>query len=142
MAAPISTGINTEAQASAQTINQQLSSLAAINNSLLRAQPGTSAYAQLLDSRDSALQTLSSNLNVTISFGAHDSAEVSYNGTTLVSGDTAASVAVTASATDGRLSLALSDGTALAAPSNGTLGGLFASADTTADSIRSLPYIS
>jgi flagellar hook-associated protein 1 FlgK len=129
----ISTGINTEAQASAQTINQQLSSLAAINNSLLRAQPGTSAYAQLLDSRDSALQTLSSNLNVTISFGAHDSAEVSYNGTTLVSGDTAASVAVTASATDGRLSLALSDGTALAAPSNGTLGGLFASADTTAE---------
>ena len=56
----------------------------------------------------------------------------------MVSGDTAASVAVTASATDGRLSLALSDGTALAAPSNGTLGGLFASADTTAERRASL----
>ena len=129
----VSAGINTEAQASVRTVNQQLSSLAAINNSLLRAQPGTSAYAQLLDSRDSALQTLSSNLNVTISFGAHDSATISYGGQTLVSGDSAVSLAVSASAADGRLSLAMSDGTALSAPANGTLGGLFASADTTAE---------
>ncbi|WHO38297.1 flagellar hook-associated protein FlgK [Sphingobium sp. AP49] len=134
----ISAGINTEAQASVQTINQQLSALADINNSLLRAQPGTSAYAQLLDSRDSALQTLSGNLNVTIGFGAHETAEISYNGQTLVSGDSAAALAVTASDTDGRLSLSLSDGTALTAPSNGTLGGLFASADTTAERRASL----
>lgn len=134
----VSDGINTEAQSSVQTVNQQLSALADINNSLLRAQPGTSAYAQLLDSRDAALQTLSGNLNVTISFGTHDMASVSYNGQTLVSGDSAQSLAVTAASTDGRLSLALSDGTALTAPANGTLGGLFASADTTAERRASL----
>lgn len=128
----VSAGINTEAQASVKLANQALSELGQINNSLLRAQPGTSAYAQLLDSRDSALQSLSTTMNVSISFGAHDTAQVSFNGQTLVSGDSAASLAVTPDA-DGRLSLSLSDGTALTAPSNGKLGGLFASADTTAD---------
>ncbi|HUD93228.1 flagellar hook-associated protein FlgK [Sphingobium sp.] len=128
----VSEGIATEAQASVNTINQSLSALADINNSLLRAQPGTSAYAQLLDSRDSALQDLSANLNVSISFGAHDSAEITFNGQTLVSGNTATSVAVAANA-DGTLGLSLADGTALTAPSSGTLGGLFSAADTVAD---------
>src|SRR5690606_2302865 len=50
-----STGIATEAQASVANINIALDQLANINGSLLRAQPGTSAYAQLLDSRDAAL---------------------------------------------------------------------------------------
>ncbi|MGW8204484.1 flagellar hook-associated protein FlgK [Sphingomonas bisphenolicum] len=130
--ATVSAGIATEGQASVATINQSLASLADINNSLLRAQPGTSAYAQLLDSRDSALQTLSENLNVTISFGAHDSAEISFGGQTLVSGNSATSLSMAAN-DDGTLSLSLADGTALAAPANGTLGGLFSAADTVAD---------
>ncbi|MFC3442697.1 flagellar hook-associated protein FlgK [Sphingobium rhizovicinum] len=129
----VSAGIKTEAQTSVDTINGALSSLADINNSLLRAQPGTSAYAQLLDSRDSALQTLSENLNVTVNFGAHDSAEISFGGQTLVSGNSAASLSLTASATDGTLSLSMADGTALSTPANGTLGGLFSAADTVAD---------
>ncbi|WP_298398945.1 flagellar hook-associated protein FlgK [Sphingobium sp.] len=129
----VSAGIKTEAQASVNTINDALSSLANINNSLLRAQPGTSAYAQLLDSRDAALQTLSDNLNVTVNFGAHDSAEISFGGQTLVSGNNAASLSLTASDTDGTLSLSMADGTALSAPANGTLGGLFSVADTVAD---------
>lgn len=133
----VSEGIATEAQASVNTINQSLSALADINNSLLRAQPGTSAYAQLLDSRDSALQDLSANLNVSISFGAHDSAEITFNGQTLVTGNTATSVSVAANA-DGTLGLSLADGTALTAPSSGTLGGLFSAADTVADRRESL----
>jgi flagellar hook-associated protein 1 FlgK len=133
----VSEGIATEAQASVNTINQSLSALADINNSLLRAQPGTSAYAQLLDSRDSALQDLSANLNVSISFGAHDSAEVTFNGQTLVSGNAATSVSVAANA-DGTLALSLADGTALTAPANGALGGLFSAADTVADRRESL----
>ncbi|NWK97081.1 flagellar hook-associated protein FlgK [Sphingobium lactosutens] len=133
----VSEGIATEAQASVNTINQSLSALADINNSLLRAQPGTSAYAQLLDSRDSALQDLSANLNISISFGAHDSAEISFNGQTLVSGNTATSLSVAANA-DGTLGLSLADGTALTAPSSGTLGGLFSAADTVADRRESL----
>ncbi len=133
----LSDGIHTEAKDSVQTINSALSNLADINNSLLRAQPGTSAYAQLLDSRDAALQDLSENLNVDISFGAHDSAQVSFNGTVLVSGITATSVAVSQNS-DGTLALATADGTALPAPANGTLGGLFAAAGTVKERRASL----
>ena len=102
----VSAGIATEATASVETINRSLSALANINNSLLRAQPGTSAYAQLLDSRDAALQTLSENMDVTISFGARDSAEISFAGQTLVSGNSAASLSVAAN-DDGTLALSL-----------------------------------
>ncbi|AEG50267.1 flagellar hook-associated protein FlgK [Sphingobium chlorophenolicum L-1] len=125
----VSSGIATEAQASVTTINQALSALADINNSLLRAQPGTSAYAQLLDSRDAALGTLSSNLNIDVSFGAHDQAQVTLNGQTLVQGDSATPLALTVNA-NGTLSLTTSAGAALAAPASGTLGGLFSAADT------------
>lgn len=127
----VSKGIATEAQASVDTINRALTSLADINNSLLRAQPGTSAYAQLLDSRDAALQDLSENLNVTVNFGAHDSAEISFGGQTLVSGNSATTLSMTANA-DGTLALATADGAALTAPAGGALGGLFASADVVA----------
>lgn len=133
----VSSGIATEATASVETINRSLSQLASINNSLLRAQPGTSAYAQLLDGRDAALNTLSANLNVDISFGAHDVATVSYNGTTIVQGDNATTLALTVNA-NGTLALATAGGTALTAPSNGTLGGLFSSADITAQRRTSL----
>ena len=133
----VSSGIATEAQSSVDTVNRALSSLADINNSLLRAQPGTSAYAQLLDSRDAALETLSSNMDVTISFGAHDSAQVSFGGQTLVSGNSAASLSLTANE-DGSLSLALADGTALTAPASGALGGLFSAADTVVERRESL----
>lgn len=133
----VSSGIATEAQSSVDTINRSLTALADINNSLLRAQPGTSAYAQLLDSRDAALNTLSANLNVDISFGSHEMATISYNGTTLVQGQTNDTVALTVNA-NGTLSLTTSGGTALTAPTNGTLGGLFSAADTTTQRRTSL----
>ncbi|ALR20015.1 flagellar hook-associated protein FlgK [Sphingobium baderi] len=132
-----SSGIATEAQASVANINIALDQLANINGSLLRAQPGTSAYAQLLDSRDAALQQLSENLNVDISFGAHDSVQISFNGQTLVQGDAATKVAVSANP-NGTLSFETSGGTALAAPANGTLGGLFSAAQTVTDRRASL----
>ena len=126
----VSAGIATEAQSSVETINRSLNQLADINNSLLRAQPGTSAYAQLLDGRDAALNTLSSNVNVDISFGAHDQAIISFNGQNLVQGQNATTVALTVNA-NGALALTTTGGTALTAPSNGTLGGLFSAAGTT-----------
>lgn len=128
----VSSGIKAEGDSAIASANASLAALADINNSLLRAQPGTSAYAQLLDSRDAALQTLNANLNVNISFGARGVAEVSYGGQTLVSGDSAASLSIAAD-DKGRLALSLSDGTALAAPANGALGGLFSAASTVAD---------
>lgn len=136
----VSTGIATEAQSAVNTANSALARLADINNSLLRAQPGTSAYAQLLDSRDSALQELTADLNVDIGFGAHDSVEIRYGGQILVKGQTATALSVTAAA-DGRLSLGLADGAALAAPSGGALGGLFSAATTTADRRASLDEV-
>ena len=135
--AQVSSGIATEAQASVDAINRSVSQLADINNSLLRSQPGTSAYAQLLDSRDQALNTLSANLNVDISFGAHDQAQISYNGQTLVQGNAATSVALTVNS-DGTMALATGGGAALTAPANGTLGGLFSAASTTAQRRTSL----
>lgn len=135
--AQVSSGIATEAQSSVDAINRSLSALANINNSLLRAQPGTSAYAQLLDSRDAALNTLSSNVNVDISFGTHDQAVISYNGQNLVQGQNATTVALTVNA-NGTLALATSGGTALTAPSNGTLGGLFSAASTASQRRTSL----
>ena len=128
----VSKGIEAEGQSVVGSANASLAALADINNSLLRAQPGTSAYAQLLDSRDAALQDLNETLNVDISFGARGVAEVSYGGQTLVTGNSATSLSLAADE-DGRLSLSLSDGTALSVPANGTLGGLFSAADTAAD---------
>jgi len=128
----VSSGTTAEGYSAIASHNASPAALADINNSLLRAQPGTSAYAQLLDSRDAALQTLNANLNVNISFGARGVAEVSYGGQTLVSGDSAASLSIAAD-DKGRLALSLSDGTALAAPANGALGGLFSAASTVAD---------
>lgn len=133
----VSSGIATEAQASVTTINQALSALADINNSLLRAAPDTSAYAQLLDGRDAALGTLSSNLNIDVSFGAHDQAQVTLNGQTLVQGSSATPLALTVNS-NGTLALATSGGTALAVPTSGALGGLFSVAVTVADRHASL----
>lgn len=136
----VASGIATEAGGSVDTINHALKSLADINNSLLRAQPGTSAYAQLLDSRDAALGDLTENLNVDISFGAHDSAQISYNGQVLVQGNAASALSVSTNG-DGTLALAMADGTALAAPANGKLGGLFSAAGTVAQRHASLDSI-
>ncbi len=133
-------GIATDASGSLQTINTALNSLADINLSLLRAQPGTSAYAQLLDGRDAALHDLSANLNIDISFGAHDNVQISFNGQQLVSGTDVTTLAVTSNA-NGTLALATSGGTALTAPSSGTLGGLFAAADTVAERHASLDVL-
>ncbi|MEJ7926896.1 flagellar hook-associated protein FlgK [Sphingobium sp. AN641] len=134
--AEVSAGIGTEAQSAVDRTNATLVALGNINNSLLRAQPGTSAHAQLLDSRDSALLTLSATLNVDISFGANDSVQVNFNGTTLVQGSAASSLTLAANA-DGTLTLA-SGATALAAPASGQLGGLFATAQVVADRRESL----
>ncbi|MET0370054.1 MAG: flagellar hook-associated protein FlgK [Sphingobium sp.] len=133
----VAAGVATEAQSSVQTINRSLANLAEINNSLLRAQPGTSAYAQLLDSRDAELETLDANLDVTVAFGARDTVEISMGGETLVHGNAAGSVALTVAA-DGTLSLATGTGTTLPTPADGALGGLFSAADTVAERRASL----
>lgn len=128
--------ISTTAQNEVTSINDAMTELARINESLLRSSPGTSNEAQLLDSRDAALSKLSEGLDVTITFGVRGQAQVSYNGTAIVDGNTASTFAVSTN-TDGTLALSL-DGTATANPANGELGGLFSSATTARDRLASL----
>lgn len=125
----VSDSIGTTAQNEVTSLNDALAELGRVNANLLRSQPGTSNYAQLLDSRDAALTNISKRANVNITFADNGTAGISYNGTTVVDGPVAKAFGVTANA-DGTLAFTL-DGTAATAPSAGTLGGLVQSAATT-----------
>lgn len=132
----ISDGIGSSAEISVSTINDTLGEIARINDGLRRVTAGTSAEAQLLDSRDAALSTLSEQLDVSITFGSRGTVTVQYAGNDIVTNGTASSFAVTQN-TDGTLALTL-DGNAVAAPAGGTLGGLFSSASVTSSRIESV----
>ncbi|WP_336959544.1 flagellar hook-associated protein FlgK [Sphingobium aquiterrae] len=125
-----SAGIATEAQASVDKVNSALDELARVNNSLLRAQPGSSSYAQLLDSRDAAVKTVTDALDVSVTFSGNDQTSISFGGTTLLANTTATPLTLTVNG-DGTLALGTAAG-ALATPGNGTLGGLFTSAGVAA----------
>jgi len=131
-------GTYNSAQSSVSLLNTYMSQLQEINRSLLRSDEGTANRAQLLDNRDAALQKIGNTLNITISFGTHEEAMVSYNGQTIVSPalTQASSFAVSQNA-DGTLALSL-DGSATAIPTGGTLGGDFTSAATARTRLDSL----
>lgn len=131
-----SDAIVTVAQADVAKANDALAELGRVNANLLRAQPGTANYAQLLDARDAALNTISSKLDANVTFEANGTATVAYNGTNMVQGATAGTLAMTAAA-DGTLSLTL-NGNAVAAPTTGALGGAFQSATVTAQRIATV----
>lgn len=124
------------AQGEATLVNDSLTELTRINDGLLRAQKGTANYAQLLDARDRELSKITQRLDVTVSFGANDSAIVSYGAATLVQGNAAGNIAVIQNAND---TLALQvNGGAAADPANGSLGGLFISASVARQRLDSL----
>lgn len=129
-------GAYSTAQGSVTSVNDSLNALARINDSLLRSQPGTSAHAQLLDSRDVEVAKITQALNVSVSFDANQAAVLSYNGQNVLQGQTAGSFAVTQNA-NGTLALAL-NGTAITAPTDGSLGGLFISAGVARQRLDSL----
>lgn len=129
-------GTFTTAQGDATLINDSLAELTRVNDALLRSRKGTSNYAQLLDSRDTELAKISKKINVSISFGPKDDAILTYGGQTVVQGNTAKNFSINQNA-DGTLQLEL-DATNVAAPTNGTLGGLFTSASVTRQRLNSL----
>jgi flagellar hook-associated protein 1 FlgK len=129
-------GAFSAAQGDVSIVNNSMSELARINDNLLRTQKGTSSYAQLLDNRDAELAKITQRLNVDVSFAANDTAVLTYNGTTLVQGDTAGNVGVTQNA-NGTLAFSV-NGTADTAPANGSLGGLFSSATVARQRLDSL----
>jgi flagellar hook-associated protein 1 FlgK len=132
----VKSGIASTAQNNVSTLNDAMGELARINTNLLRTTPGSSNEAQLLDARDTALSTITQQLDVSITFGSKGTAQISYNGTTVVDGPTASTFSVAANA-DGTLALSL-DGNATTAPASGTIGGLFQSAGVAAQRSASL----
>lgn len=124
------------AQGETVIINDAIKELARINASLVRSQDGTSNQAQLLDSRDTELAKITERLNVAISFSASGAATVTYNGATVVQGETTTSFSVSQNA-NGTLNL-LHEGAATTAPANGSLFGIFQSATIADQRLTSL----
>lgn len=119
-------GMFQTAQGDVTIVNDALKELTRINAALLRSSPGTSNQAQLLDSRDTELATITKNINVEISFGPNGTAVLGYGGTTILQGETASSFSVTQN-TNGTLNMLL-QGNPVAAPTDGALSGTFQSA--------------
>lgn len=127
--ASASNGVATAAQGAVTQVNDDLAALQKVNQSLLRARDGSTNQAALLDERDRLVDSISSHLGVSASFG--DRGEVTLNvsgtgGATLLSGSTIATVSATVAA-DGTLSYSTSTGGAFN-PATGTLAGLSQSA--------------
>lgn len=125
----VSDSIATTAENETTALNDALAELGRVNANLLRSKPGTSNFAQLLDSRDAALSAITKRADVTISFADNGTAGITYNGATVVDGPDVTNFGVTANA-DGTLAFTLG-GTATTAPTTGALGGLTQSATAT-----------
>ena len=116
-------GLRFDAQDGVSQVNLLTSELAKVNNRLVRAANSSSDQSSLLDQRDTLLQKLSAQVDITTTFAADRSVEVRIGGVSgpkLVSGNTSATMAMT-TATDGTLGFAL-DGAAVT-PAGGALAG-------------------
>jgi flagellar hook-associated protein 1 FlgK len=137
----ITEGIGKAAQTEMAALNDALKQLADANEGLRRSSDGTAAHVALLDSRDQALTEITKRINVTITFGANDVADVKYGAMDMVTSVAAGSMTVT-QAGDGTLSFTATDvgGTtaAAAAPTGGSLAGLSSSAEANRDRIIDL----
>lgn len=117
-------GLRFEAQGGVDQVNQIGGELARINAQLVKAANANGDQSALLDRRDALLQTLSSQVDVTTKISANNTVEVRLGGTEgpqLVTGGTAATMAMTSSAADGTIGFTL-DGKAVT-PSAGALAG-------------------
>lgn len=116
-------GLRFEAQDGVNQVNQLTGELAKVNARLARAANSTSDQSSLLDQRDTLLQKLSGQVDITTTFAADKSVEVRIGGSTgpqLVSGNTASTMAMT-TAGDGTIGFTVNGGAVT--PSGGTLAG-------------------
>ncbi|WP_420605830.1 flagellar hook-associated protein FlgK [Novosphingopyxis sp.] len=102
-------------------LNQSLENLSKINIDLRRTQPGTQAYAGLLDTRDAALAVISERIDADISLGDNGVATVRYAGETVAGIGTSATLGLADNA-DGSFRV-LVDGQDGKVPTNGMLAG-------------------
>lgn len=129
-------GISTTATNEVASLNSAVQTLATANEGLRRAVAGSPAQAQLLDQRDQALLDISKRIDANVTLDGKGIATVTYNGSDVVNNITPYQFAVTTN-TDGTLSYTL-DGTAVADPQGGTLGGLTQSATAARDRVTQL----
>lgn len=101
-------------------LNQLSADLAKINTRLVRSTEGSSDQAALLDKRDSILKSMSEVAGVSVTIGAHRTAEVSLGGVSLVSPAGVSTVGVGVAA-DG--SLAFDVGATGVSIASGSLAG-------------------
>lgn len=132
----VQTSIAESGRTNISGINDALDRLTRINEELLASQQGTSNRAQLLDERDAELTAISSRLNVTISFGQNETAQVSYGSTLLTTPKTPQHFSLSVNS-DQTLALSVA-GSAAAAPAGGALGGLFQSASAATSRMATL----
>ncbi len=114
--------INGAASQETQELNSALSELATVNQQLRPVRSGTGQHTNLLDRRDAALTVITEKLDVQISFGDNGTADISRNGVSLLTFNSASPVSLVANAADSfDLEIA---GAVQTPPINGTLGGL------------------
>lgn len=102
-------GLRFEAQDGVDEVNRIAGELARVNLRLSRASDASSDQTTLLDQRDSLLEQLSKQVNVTTSYNADKTVSVTIGGTagqTLVTGGTVSALAM-ATAADGTISFTL-----------------------------------
>jgi flagellar hook-associated protein 1 len=135
--ANVSSGIATDATTTVQSVNSTLDQIDKINLQLKSTQPGSSQAADLMDQRDGLLDSLSSNVGITVSLDSNGAATVTLAGTsqqlTASPGSTGTRFAITSGA-NGALALqAIQNGksTNVTSP-GGKLGGLIQSATAVA----------
>lgn len=119
------TALQADAADGVSKLNQLSADLAKINTRLIRSTEGSSDQAALLDKRDSLLKSMSEIAGVSVTIGAHRTAEVSLGGVALVTPDGASTVGVGVAA-DGSLAFDVG-GTGVAVVSGslaGTASGL------------------
>jgi flagellar hook-associated protein 1 FlgK len=116
-------GMRFEAQGGVDQINLLTGELARVNARLGRSTQDSAAQSTLLDQRDSLLQKLSGQVDITTTFAADKTVEVRIGGATgpvLLGGQTPATLAMT-TATNGTIAFTL-DGAAVT-PAAGALAG-------------------
>lgn len=133
----VTTDLDATAQSSIDQLNRLGVTLAKVNEGLGRAQPGTTAQAQLLDQRDKALEELSAISDIAVSYrdgGRVDVALGGVNGAKLVSGVTSGTASYVRNAA-GTVSFAMLLGgqTSAIQPNGGALAGIVEGAQRIAD---------
>jgi flagellar hook-associated protein 1 len=130
----VSAGVADAAKASVDGLNANLAALADLNLAIRRTSAGSTANAELADQRDTLIDKIAGQTDVSVAIAEDGSATLTRAGATLVAGGDSATLALTV-ATDGRLSFTQTFNAVTSgfSPSGGALGGLTVSANTVAD---------